>query len=290
MNTQTLLQQLGLTQSEAIVYEYLLNTGPSIAKNILSHTNMSKATLYLALENLIKKKLLEEVPDMKVGVFRTTSPRKLDLLVSELQRNVDRTRYSFTEALPQYISLFMMASQKPFIEFYEGFEGIQKVAFDIFTCPTEVLSFTDNESVDKYYPELNKAYAKKRVAKKIHKRILYTKGSATDTAPNPFTEKRYLDRDFRFATVVQIYDGKVSYITLDPNRKIGVIIKDPHIYATQKALFECLWEGASRDNLEYNEASSGHAANSSSFPAETPLVLDESPSSEDTPEAGLSME
>jgi hypothetical protein len=38
-----------------------------------------------------------------------------------------------------------------------------------------------------------------------------------------------------------IYDNKVSFITLDQNRAIGIIIEDPDIYKTNQAIFDYVW-------------------------------------------------
>ena len=41
---------------------------------------------------------------------------------------------------------------------------------------------------------------------------------------------------------MQIYDNKVSYITLSDKEMIGVIIEDKHIYTMNRDLFDFNWE------------------------------------------------
>lgn len=57
------------------------------------------------------------------------------------------------------------------------------------------------------------------------------------------TETRLISSDqLKFeSTVVQIYDGRVSYTTLNTNSLIGVIITDPNIYELNKRMFEKMW-------------------------------------------------
>jgi hypothetical protein len=45
-----------------------------------------------------------------------------------------------------------------------------------------------------------------------------------------------------FQSVMQIYDNKVSYITLTDDYLVGIIITDQYIADTHKYLFESLWE------------------------------------------------
>jgi hypothetical protein len=45
-----------------------------------------------------------------------------------------------------------------------------------------------------------------------------------------------------FQTIMQIYDNKVSYITLTDEYLVGIIITDQFIANTHKYLFESLWK------------------------------------------------
>ena len=43
---------------------------------------------------------------------------------------------------------------------------------------------------------------------------------------------------------MQIYDGKISYISLSEGQMIGTIIEDQAIYKMHKALFDFTWSRA----------------------------------------------
>jgi hypothetical protein len=51
-----------------------------------------------------------------------------------------------------------------------------------------------------------------------------------------------------FESVMMIYDGKISYLTLSEERKLGVIIDDPKLYALHRATFNLLWTRVLTDN------------------------------------------
>jgi hypothetical protein len=56
---------------------------------------------------------------------------------------------------------------------------------------------------------------------------------------------KFIDhRLYPFNSVMQIYEGKVSYITLSDKGMIGVIIQDSNIYQMHKSIFEYVWSGA----------------------------------------------
>ena len=48
---------------------------------------------------------------------------------------------------------------------------------------------------------------------------------------------------FDISNEINIYDGKVSIITLK-NEKIGVLIQSQEIYNSMKVMFEVLWKSA----------------------------------------------
>ena len=59
------------------------------------------------------------------------------------------------------------------------------------------------------------------------------------------TDIRLIKQDSSpFHSVMQIYDNKISYITLSDKEMIGVIIEDPHIFEMHKYLFEYSWDKA----------------------------------------------
>ena len=56
------------------------------------------------------------------------------------------------------------------------------------------------------------------------------------------TEVRYIDYKLPpFSAVMQIYDNKISYLTLKPKSMVGIIIEDEMIASMQKGLFEYNW-------------------------------------------------
>jgi len=59
------------------------------------------------------------------------------------------------------------------------------------------------------------------------------------------TDTRFIDgKLYSFHAVMQIYDSKISYITLSDKSIIGVIIADQTIYQMHKSIFEYTWSTA----------------------------------------------
>jgi hypothetical protein len=141
---------------------------------------------------------------------------------------------------------FNILRDKPGVRFYEGSEGIKKVLEDSLFAEEVIYSYADIDAIDSHIPEINKAYSEKREKLGIHK-----KGILPDTLharellkdyDSTITEAKLIKFPIKsFPAVMQIYDGKVSYITFSDKDMIGTIIEDKNIYEMHKAIFEYLW-------------------------------------------------
>lgn len=181
--------------------------------------------------------------------FNAVHPLKLKEMTEQKGKQAQSALQALEAVMADLSSHYNLAAGKPGVRFYEGLEGVNRVLEDSLSAKEEIYSYADLESIDSYIPEINKEYVKKRERLKIKK-----KGIVLDT---PFARK-FLENYYPgitetrlikgaatpFTTVMQVYDNKISYITLSKENVIGVIIEDPHIYAMHKYLFEYLWERA----------------------------------------------
>lgn len=240
------LIDLGLTPQQAEIYSILLNTGLVMGKYIVSKASIKKGLVYKVLEQLIKMGLVEKKDrGNKASLFFPAHPRKLQNILEKQKEKIDYIEDVLEKSMPMMISKYNLLSGKPNVQFFEGLEGIEKVAFDSLESNTDVLSFVDTDAVIKYYPKLNEKYVKSRLKNNVKKKIISTDSETLrkemKNDDKNLTEQKIIKDKIHFATVVMIYDGKVSFITLDPNRSVGIIIEDPDIYKTHKAIFEYIW-------------------------------------------------
>lgn len=245
------LAQSGLNANQATVYEVLLKEGRISAGNVAKKVPLKRGLVYKVLDELagfgvVAKK---EEPG-KAALFEVTHPYQLKELISRKEQEVKDARSALESVLPAMISAFNQISGKPGVLFYEGRAGIQEVLNDSLTSREEILSYADIESVVKYIDDINKAYVAKREELKLKKRgiLLDTQFTRQYLASyhTDVTETRlikFLEAP-PFQSIMQMYDNKISYVTLSPDRMIGVVIEDPHLYQMHKYLFEYTWKEA----------------------------------------------
>ena len=61
---------------------------------------------------------------------------------------------------------------------------------------------------------------------------------------SPLTEFKIINK--KLPTVIQVYDNKVTMLTLTKEKQIGLMIEDSAVAETLKNIFDELWENAER--------------------------------------------
>src|SRR3989344_6644283 len=117
---ETTLQQLGLDEKQATVYLDLLQVGKDTAFNIAKRTKLKRSTVYVKLDELNLKSLVEPVKTAKTTLYRANSPKKiLDF--------IDFRKKQAEEVLPTLLTLYKSDPDKPQIQIYEGKDAIHRV-------------------------------------------------------------------------------------------------------------------------------------------------------------------
>ncbi|MCX6715401.1 MAG: hypothetical protein NT077_00070 [Candidatus Taylorbacteria bacterium] len=241
------LIQAGLTPEQGDIYQALLKNGSSIAGKLSLLTGIKRSMVYKALSQLevtglVKK---EDAPG-KVARFSPAHPGALRELIEKKKQEIETVQATLQGSLGQMVSDFNLLSGKPNVQFYEGDAGVREVLDDSLYAKKEIYSYADIEAIEKYIAKANEKYVAEREKFAIKKKGLvldtpFARERLKDYHPG-ITETKFLKTGSApFNTIMQIYDNKVSYLTLSDKEKIGVIIEDPNIYNMHKILFEYLW-------------------------------------------------
>ncbi len=243
-----IIKSAGLTGAQAEILNFLFENGQCRASFIARKINRPRGVIYSVLGELEKMSLVKRKdPEKEVSVFIPEHPGKLEELFKEKEEQLKQSKKSFEGALPNLISVYNLASNKPGVRFFEGFEGFKTVLFDTLKSRTEIYTFVDSESVRRQeeIKAINEEYVKKRKKTEIKKKLIVpeTAKKYFSEPKTEFTEIRFLKKKFYpFDSSLQIYDNKVSFQTLGEENTISVLIEDKNIYKMHKLLFEYIWE------------------------------------------------
>lgn len=249
----------GLSKEQAIVYEALLKLGETpaskLARAIPSTASLSRPLVYKVLEDLITLDLAQKSADSgKVTTFTPKHPVAITKVIDKQKERIERTRKQFLTTSGKLSSLFNLSVGKPGVQFYEGEDGVWEVLMDSLTATEEILAYSDIDAIKKYIPELNAEYAAMREDQQVKKRALVIDSPEArkflQSYKPEITQQKLIsaqEATRAFQTTMQIYDNKVSYVTLTDNYLVGIIITDQHIADTHKYLFESMWECSTGD-------------------------------------------
>jgi len=134
------------------------------------------------------------------------------------------------------------------VEFYEGIDGVAKVLEDTLTSPEEIYTYVDSGTLDqkKDFIAAEKQYVKKRLKSRIAKKILMVDSpearNYAQEHSSEFTQIRILSEMIpAFCSAMEIYDGRVSYITFDGDIMTGTLMHSRSIYMMHRSFFDFTW-------------------------------------------------
>ena len=240
----------GLSEKEAQIYEIMLEMGQAMASDIYKKSPFKRGLVYKILQQLTEKGLItkKEYPG-KITLFRVEHPYKISEMIENKENKINYSKKSLEELMPQLVSNYNLAFNKPGIKFYEGEEGIKKVLADTLTAKDVIYTYADIEAVVKYTEQINQEYIKKRDKLHINKKVITINSPYAQNFFKNYhkdiTDTRFIDHEtYPFSSVMQIYDNRVAYISLSEKDLIVVLISDKNIYQMQKSLFEFNWKYA----------------------------------------------
>ncbi|EKD44621.1 MAG: transcriptional regulator, TrmB [uncultured bacterium (gcode 4)] len=242
-----LLQNIWLNENESKVYLACLELGNAHAWRIIKHNWLARATVYDALERLIKKWLVNKMTRKGTTIFSPEDPERLEYILEMQSKSLKTVKKNLDSVLPQLKKLKNPYMRLPSVRIYEGIEGIRTVLNDSLTAKEIIYTYVNVDAMEKHIKQINDEYLEKR-----QKNIIRKKGLLVDTSfsrermkgyDTTVTEARFLSKSTTpFHIEMNIYDGKISYLTYRDKNPLGIIIEDEDIYRIHRSTFELLWE------------------------------------------------
>lgn len=250
MNEENILMQAGLSEEQALIYQSLIEKGPQRATSISQWTGIKRGLTYKVLEQLESMGLVSKQGN--TGSVATFSPLHPSLLLHNFERKEKElalTKELLTHSLGALASQFNLMTGKPNVQFYEGTDAIKKITGDLPQNDKEIRQFLDISQALEQFPKDTIIHLNARVDKGIAKRMILPENSSNNEYAKkgtPLTEFRIVKNMSTFPTAIQIYDHKVSMLTLTQNKRIGLIIEDAEIASTLKIIFDGYWNAVAK--------------------------------------------
>ncbi len=242
------LEELGLTEEEAKVYLAVLELGGSYVSVIAKKAGVHRVGCYHTLGNLVKKGVVSTFTKNNIKYFAVESPR---ILVNQTEERFNKAQ----KLLPELLSITNALAYKPKIQYYEGMQGIKNIFEDTLSAKEELLGYTNLTDLPKVIPEdYLRDYAKRKIDQGIKTRMLspiskealaYLKHYYPKGFDHNLVEIFFVNpKEFMFEYEINIYENRVSIVSLNPDELMGLIIESPVYAKTQRSIFNLAWLGA----------------------------------------------
>lgn len=244
IKTLETLTNLGLEENEAKVYLVCLNLGPSSVLNIAREVKIPRTTVYLILDSLISKKLIEKTVKGKKKRFSAAPPEYFIGLLEKKEKKLSLAKKKLLATLPLLQSLKAKPG-RPKVRYYEGIEEIKDIYEDSLQAK-EILVFCLCQEAYEIMPEYIDKYCTRVIRRMIKTKEIVSDSKADKEYQRKFSTPRNIikciPKKFITSTDKLIYGHKVAFISYVKGKMIGVIIEDEEITKHERKQFEFMWQ------------------------------------------------
>lgn len=246
MNAE-LLQQIGLTPSQAKAYLELVKTGSLTPPQLAARTGESRTACYMSLGKLVEIGLAEEIEGAKKQTYTPTSPSVLNDILARRRKELAEIESKYRDQLPNMLSYYYTYRGKPGVRFYEGKKGLQEIYKDHLRTREYVHVLRTPADVE--FGDVLFNYLDKRVALGVGSDML---SPAEETAQHYAKENdqrlqrtsTWFPPQFYSAPVeISIYGKKVSMISFG-EEAVGIIVESPQVAEAMRQLYAMAKVGA----------------------------------------------
>lgn len=247
---QKTLMAAGLEPIAVEIYLILIQKGELTPKDIMTYTNLSRASIYEAITGLQKRQLITYRKKGRNAFYAAAHPEAMGELVLEKEREQKLLEADMKEVVKMLAGTYSVANDKPGIRFYEGTSQIRELYMDSLNATGEILGF--NGGSEDYFNEHMVDTIQPRMVKGVYKKII------TEDTPTArkheleyiqiprneeLTEVRFISTNtYPFDSSVMIYDDVVVFFTLNEKVQLGFMIKSQEVANIHKTLFYHLWK------------------------------------------------
>lgn len=241
MDYLNVLEDVGMTRTEAKVYLALISTGSGTIGPIIKKANLNNSVAYYAIERLISKGFVRYTQVGKKRIFEATEPERLLQKVKETEDKVK-------DILPSLEMLKATETTKNSVYIYSGLDGIIEVfnsTLKDFKPGDEELVIGASRSSMPLYDFL-KRWNRRRERMGIKKKITLFEDATEfigEYKKMRLTKTKLLPKSLGSPLAIDIHGNKTILI-LWGDYPIAVMVDNQKITEGFKRYFKIIWKTA----------------------------------------------
>lgn len=235
------LKDLGLSDKESLIYLTSLELGPAPILKISKFSGLKRPTVYLLVENLIKKGLMRiEITHLK-KLYAAENPNRLESIFNQRKDELLKN-------LPFFQQLYTKDTDDSLIKYYEGLEAIKLLYLDMIADIRPGEDYLVISNIDIWYsldPKFFQKFIEKRAKLDIKLRLLLQDTPIAHEHKKferNFNEKiKLLPVGTNLSTNMVTTPRKVLLHLLNSNPMKAIVIENKTVSGMNKELFELIW-------------------------------------------------
>ncbi|MEI6478439.1 MAG: helix-turn-helix domain-containing protein [bacterium] len=247
----TFLKRIGLSDKEAIIYEYLLNKGELSVAELSQVSQLKRGDLYNVLYSLRDRDLVQQVDRGRSSTFSVTDPTLLKNQIEVQKDRLAEAEAATSVLLPKLVSQYTITSNRPSVRYLEGLPGLISVYDELFASKEK--EFLLLRSVyDNTTPEISEVInqmVERQIAQKMKVRLIApleekSKRRYLVTDKERGIERRIVEESqLQSPAQIMIWGDCVAIISLKGHTVI-TLMENADIAQTFRNMFTYMWEKA----------------------------------------------
>lgn len=234
------LEEIGLSDKEALVYLALLQVENAAISDIAKKTGINRTTVYPVIQSLEKKGLASEVPVGKTNHYQAAPPESLTTYVERQKVVLEEHSARLKDIIPQIKGVSREKGERPIIKFFEGRDGAIS-AYEEFYALHDKSSkegyFIFNRDLleSTYNARERERFAQIRIGKGVIPTSIYNKKSGEHPFETPGQRTRVDSEKYPILADITIIEDRIIASTLG-NQGVSILIKSLEIATTFASL------------------------------------------------------
>jgi len=243
--TESILREAGLTEGEIKVYLALVELGKVTVGPIIKEAKVSGSKIYMILEKLIQKGLVNYIIKEKTKYFQIAQPISLLDYLDQKEQKIKQTKLALNEVIEKIKLNQQFKKEREEARIYRGFKGLKTGIFEaIKTIPKDGNYYffsTGYETV----PYLKRFFSK--ITIELNKKNIKIKGLAHKSEKKNFVNKKNYHvkfTDIKWPSDIGIIGNQLTFIVWDQKEPVLYIIQSKVLVDSYSIFFNDIWNKA----------------------------------------------
>lgn len=239
-----LLQNLGLSKSQALVYLKLIEKGELTPPEVARLSGESRSNAYMVLQRLEELGLVEKLSRKQRVSYQPHNPAALERLAEEHRETSLKIENQVKHHMPQMLSYYYSFTEKPGIRLLQGKQGLKEIYQDTLRTKKDIYFIRTPAEVKTMGDEYFSKYKQKRAQLGITtyaftQDTVHARRLAVDDKLNKMIRTWLSPESYEAPVEINIYGDKVAFLAYG-EEIMGVIVQSAPIAEAMRQLLKLI--------------------------------------------------